>query len=176
MLREFISLENILQAFENTLYIEYLEPDVENIIKSSIARLENAYKVRFDTTLEELQTRSNLVSDSANILISQIVECLKQLSYLTQLTIYSKSVQFDLAEVNYLGFAKEQLKVSLRYMMDDNLSDVSKSAMDSIQAALSNIDVSNIKRLFTILLMLNKLGVDEGVAIVANYIYLGVLT
>lgn len=176
MLREFISLENILQAFENTLYIEYLEPDVENIIKSSIARLENAYKVRFDTTLEELQTRSNLVSDSANILISQIVECLKQLSYLTQLTIYSKSVQFDLAEVNYLGFAKEQLKVSLRYMMDDNLSDVSKSAMDPIQAALSNIDVSNIKRLFTILLMLNKLGVDEGVAIVANYIYLGVLT
>lgn len=173
MISDFLSIDQNLLSFESTLKIEYEEREVHKVIASSITKLENAYKVNINTDLYSLQSQNMLVAENLNILLAQICDCLKSMSLYTDITMLNRSIGISLADVNYLGFAKAELITALKNLQDKDLYEKRGTIIPPITAAVSNIDMCTIKRLFVIMLVLERLGVKEGVAVIARFLYLG---
>ena len=62
----------------------------------------------------------------------------------------------------------------LKYCQDKKLFKQHKeNIIQPLSNTLNNISMCTIKRLFIILLMFSELGIDEGVSIIAQLLYLG---
>lgn len=169
------SLNNVLVGLEGVLKIEYTaESRVTDVIQKAIDRLENTYGTTFDKDVYSLQRENQLTADNINLFLRDIRTCLEQLSFFVELKLYHKNFGITLADVNYLGYAKKQLLTALRYLQDANLA---KSHHDEVITplynTLDNISMCATKRLFVQMLMLDRLGISEGVAIVAQLLYMG---
>lgn len=116
MLADMFTLQQVLLSFENTLRIEYTETDVSRIIKVSKQRLENAYQCRLDQPVYTVQAQNELVSENLNVFLQELAECLKQLTALTSISMFTKKPPINLADVNYLGFTSETLTTALKYL------------------------------------------------------------
>lgn len=170
-----ISLNSILVSIEGTLKIEHTEEaKVDDVLLAAKQRLENTYSTVFDKDVFTLQSESQLTSDNINILLKNVSQCLAQLSLFIELKLYHKNLGIALADVNYLGYSKEKLLVALRYLQDiDEYYKHHEVIIQPLHNTLNNISMCTIKRLFIILLMFDDLGIIEGVAIVANLLYIG---
>ena len=104
MLTDMFVLQDVLLSFEATLRIEYTENDVSHIIKDAKRRLEAAYSCRLDKPVYTVQAQSELVSDSLEDFLRQVAECLKQLTAITSIALFTSKPPINLADVNYLGF------------------------------------------------------------------------
>lgn len=172
-----MTLDNILLSFETVLKIEYDEKDTRKLINSAIRKLESAYAMRIQgTTLYDIQSTNLNMEDSINNLLSQIFECCKTLSLFTTLSMYTGGIPIRLSTVNYLGMDEVQLKAVLRYLQYYKHASLCKDALSVIASALNNVNINYVKRLFIILLVLDELGIDEGVVVVAQLLYLGGLS
>lgn len=175
MLDNTISLNNILVSLEGVLKLEASgELKVDEILNSAISRLENAYNCTFDRDVWALQADNQLTADNINRLLKDIKQCLEQLSLYINLKLYHKNPSVALSDVNYLGYAKTQLMSCLKYLQDAELSKQYRSTIiPPLHNTLNNIPMCTTKRLFIALMMLDKLGIDEGVSVVSQLLYIG---
>ena len=160
-------------SFENTLRIEYTETDVSRIIKVSKQKLENAYQCRLDQPVYTVQAQNELVSENLNVFLQELAECLKQLTALTSISMFTKKPPINLADVNYLGFTSETLTTALKYLQDRVCYEKRSTIVPALVGALNNVEMSQIKRLFIVMLVMEKLGIYEGVAACAQLLYIG---
>lgn len=170
-----ISLNKILVSFEGVLKLEVnSESRVDDILKEASERLENMYNITLDRDLYAIQAENQLTAERINKLLHEVQLCLEQLTFYVKLKEYHKNPPISLSDVNYLGFAKVKLMTCLKYLRDDELSKQYRNVtIPPLRDALNNISICTVKRLFIIMLMLDKLGVDEGVMVVADFLYLG---
>lgn len=175
MLNDSISFNNILTSLEGTLMIEVTgDMRTDEIIQAAIQRIENAYVIELDRDVYSIQSESQLMASNVDGLLKNVQQCLAQLSLYINLKIYHADLGITLADVNYLGYAKEQLLTALKYLMFE--TEYKKHHDDIITPlynTLNNISMCSVKRMFLILLMMDKLGITEGVAIMAQLLYLG---
>ena len=87
--------------------------------------------------------------------------------------MFHRNIGISLADVNYVGFAKATLLQSLKYLQDIDCYQKREAIIRPLTTALTNVEMCTIKRLFTILLVLERIGVSEGVCVIAQYLYLG---
>lgn len=168
-----MDMSEIIIAFEHVLKIEQ-EQDTGKAILSARQRLEGVYQVQLKDDLFAIQKGSHN-NDAVQQLLSQITVCLKDLALLHSISLFDKKYAINLYDVNYLGFAKDTLQVSLRYLQDEVLYEKRHSFIPAIIKGTSRIESSRAKRLLTIMLLLESLGVKEGVALIASYLFLGSL-
>ena len=168
MLADMFTLQQVLLSFENTLRIEYTETDVSRIIKVSKQKLENAYQCRLDQPVYTVQAQNELVSENLNVFLQELAECLKQLTALTSISMFTKKPPINLADVNYLGFT-----TALKYLQDRVCYEKRSTIVPALVGALNNVEMSQIKRLFIVMLVMEKLGIYEGVAACAQLLYIG---
>ena len=175
MLNNDISLNNILVSFESTLKIEYAaESTVRETLDDAKARLENVYQVTLDKSVFDIINESQLSADNVSLLMRDVKQCLADLSLFMNLKLYHKDFDMFLADVNYLGYDKGKLMNVLKYCQDKKLfKQHRENIISPLNNTLNNISMCTIKRLFIILLMFNELGIDEGVSIIAQLLYLG---
>lgn len=173
MLSDFYPLQQTLLAFENTLRLEYTEPDVSRILTAAKQRLENAYQCRLDKSVYTVQAQHEFVSENLTVFLSDVSECVKQLTALTSCVLFSKKPPMILADVNYLGFTAETLTTALKYLQDSVLYEKRGTIIPTLTQALNHVEMSQIKRLFIIMLMLEQLGISEGVSACAQLLYIG---
>ncbi len=174
MFDEKMSLNNIIINFESVLLIEYDEQSVDVIVDRTIRLLEDHYNVNFNKTITELQAENQLTADTLNKLVTDIGVCIEKLTFYTMLKYYHKNLVLSLSDVNYLGMGKKDLITALQYMMDvDYQKRYKDQVLQTISLALNNIPICPIKRLFIIILVMDKLGVDEGISCIANLLYMG---
>lgn len=169
-------LSNILVACESTLRLEYKESnvgDVNRILKEAKERLENAYHVRLDEGVYTVQAKNSLVASDLETFVDSAAKCVEQLAMLSGNTFYTKRPPVVLADVNYLGFAREALCQVLRYLQDKVAFEKGRSEIPTLKAALNNVEMSDIKRLFLVMLAFENLGMDEGVYTCAQLLYHG---
>ena len=173
-----VSLTQVLIGLEGTLCIEYSESlRVDEVLKDAIIRLEEKYGTTFDKDVYSLQEENQLSADKINQFLLNIKGGLEELAFFVSLKLYHKNLPITLAEVNYIGYSRQQLLVSLRYLQDvDEYKKHGKEIIVPLTNQLNNITACTVKRLFVVLLMLDKLGIVEGVSIVAQLLYLGGLT
>ena len=173
MLRDSISIDGILLSFENILKIEYKERETYRIIDNAVSALENAYKVTMDKDIYALQVENQLLGDNLSLLLKSITDCCRQMSFYTALCMFHRNIGISLADVNYVGFAKATLLQSLKYLQDIDCYQKREAIIRPLTTALTNVEMCTIKRLFTILLVLERIGISEGVCVIAQYLYLG---
>ena len=173
MISDIVSLSSVLLNFEQVLKIEYSEMSAERIIRAAKSKLENNFQVTFSKSIYELQAENRLVADSLNVFLEQVVDVCRSLSLYIDNCMFNNSVPIDLADVNYLGFDSNSLKVALRYLQNAKTYTQRDNIIPSLRAAVSNIEPCDIKRIFMILFMLDELGIYEGAAIAAKLLYLG---
>lgn len=175
MIDNTISFNSILVSFEGALKIEMTgDQKVSSIIEQAVERLENTYSCKFDKSIFDLQAENQLLAESVNILLRDIEQCLAQMSLYLCLKVYHKNLPITLSDVNYLGYAKEELLRNLQYLIDESQSiQYSEDIARSLYNTLNNIPMCSVKRMFIILLMFERLGVAEGMSIMAQVIYLG---
>lgn len=176
MLADMFTLQQTLLSFENTLRIEHVERDVHGILKMARQKLENAYQCRLDKPVYTVQAQNELVSEHLNTFVQQVAECVKQLTALTSISMYKKKAPISLADVNYLGFTSGTLSLALKYLQDRVYYEKRDGIIPAITNALNSVEMSQIKRLFIIMLMLESLGIPEGVAACAQFLYIGGLS
>lgn len=175
MFDDTISFNNILTSLESTLSIEMLgDMTVSEIIDAAVQRLENTYAFTLDRDVYTLQSESQLTADKIDALLKDVQQCLAMLSFYTNLKIFHTNMVITLSDVNYLGYAKEQLLTALKYLMYENeYRKHSTEIITPLYNTLNNIPMCSVKRMFIILLMLARLGISEGVAIMAQLLYVG---
>lgn len=174
MLDDNISLNGILVSIEGVLRIEHTEEArVNNTIDDALDRLENNFGTKFDKDIYPIQSENQLSAENVNLFLRDLTTCLQNLSLFIQLKFFHKNIGITLADVNYLGYSKKQIQTSLKYLQDEALY---KQHHDDIIPplfnTLNNINMCSIKRLFIIMLMFDRLGITEGVAIVAQLLYM----
>lgn len=170
-LRNSLNLSDIIIGFEQVLKIEH-NTEVPKLILASRQKLESAFQIQIKDNVYELQNEA-MVRDSVQSFLAQVTECLKQMSMLTSLSMFDKKFSVNLYEVNYLGFAKDNLFIALRYLQDEVLYEKRDTFMPSLIRGVSRIETSRIRRLLIILVVLEDLGIKEGVAIISTYLYMG---
>lgn len=173
MISEMITLSSILLNLEQVLKIEYNEMSSDRIIRSAKAKLENAFQVKFNKSVYDIQAENRLVADNLNMFLEQIIEALKTLTLFTSNCMFNNNIPINLRDVNYLGFSDESLCVALRYLQNSKTYVQRGDIIPPMRAAVSNIEPCDIKRLFIILFMLDELGIYEGACIPAQLLYLG---
>lgn len=169
-----VDLNNTLVGFENHLRLDVKEPiDVQ--IQECVAELENAWSVNLEgRTIFEVRIENPMAQESIDPFVAQIVECCKNIAYLCQTNIFYEDYGLTLRDVNYLGFDKDRLANSLCYLMRKTLYSSRVSFFESILHAASRLDISQIRRLIAIMGALERLGFAEGVALIAQYLYIGI--
>ena len=173
MISDMLSMSSVLINLEQILKIEYNEMSADRIILTAKNKLENAFQVKFNKSIYELQAENRLVADNLNVFLESVVDALKSMSLYIDNCMFNGKQPVDLADVNYLGFAKENLKVALRYLQNENTYNQREAIISPLKSAVGNIEPCTIKRLFIILLVLDDLGIYEGAAILAKILYLG---
>lgn len=176
MISDMLALDPILLQFEQILKIEYQEMGSDRIIKSAKAKLENAFQVEFNKSVYDLLAENRLVAENLNVFVEQVLDVLRSMSLYVDNCMFMAKIPFNLADVNYLGFAQESLKTALRYLQNVNSYRERDGIIPPLKAAVSNIEPCTIKRLFVILFVLDDLGMYEGAAVLARFLYLGGLT
>ena len=169
-------LPNILVACESTLRLEYKEDninDVGRILKEAKQRLENAYHEKMDEGVYTTQAKNALVANDLETFVDSAAKCVEQLATLSAHTFYTKRAPVKLADVNYLGFAREALCQELRYLQDKVAFERGRSEIPTLKSALNNVEMSDIKRLFLVMLAFDNLGMPEGVYVCAQLLYHG---
>jgi hypothetical protein len=175
MISTMFSLQDILLSFENILRIEYVEKDADKIIGNAKKKLENAYQVKLDKPVYEVQVQNAFVSESLDVFLDQIVECMKSIAAYTCVVMFTRINPIALADVNYLGNDPKLLRAQLKCLQDKKLYEQRSTIVPALRNAVSNVDMSPVKRLLVIMLMLEELGLPEAVAVIAQYLYLGTL-
>lgn len=174
MLIDNLSLKSVLVSFESTLKIEYTDSaTTKQLLDDAISRIESTYNVSITKDIFTLQAENKLLADTLSLLLRDIQECLKQMTLYTSLCMFSNSIGISLTSVNYLGWARNNFMCALKYLQNKDMYAKRADTITKFTAALDNTPVCQIKRLFVIMLMLERLGIAEGVAIVAQYLYLG---
>lgn len=174
MIVDSMSLTNICTSFEGVLHLEFGESTrTAECLDNAIKALENDYNIKIDKDIYTLQSENSLVSQQLDILLQSVTECMKMTALYTSLCTFHHSIPMSLAEANYLGFARERLMSSLKYFQDKDAYVNRKKYVEAIADALNTVAVCYTKRLCMILLMLERLGISEGVAVVAQLLYVG---
>ena len=175
MLNNDLSFQSILLSLESALKLEVVpECTVNENIESAVSRLENTYGVTLDDDIFKLRDASELMASNLQFFFRDITTALAQLSLYINLKLYHKDTPIRLSDVNYIGYAKTQLLTALRYLMDEEQNyKYSDDLIEAMSNTLNNIQACNTKRLFVIMIMLQKLGVREGAAIAAQLLYIG---
>lgn len=169
-----LTMTQICTSFEGVLKLEYTDNmRTEECLDNAIKALENSYSIKIDKDIYSLQAENSLVSQQLDVLLQSITECMKTTALYITLSAYNHSVGISLADANYLGCARERLLTGLKYFQDKDLYPKRAQTVATISEALNTIPVNHVKRLFMILLILEKLGISEGVAIVAQLLWLG---
>lgn len=171
MIRDTIVLPDILTALENQLRIEHTEQDIGQLRLQTRQRIEASFGIQISTRITEVS--NGLVNDSITSFLAQLTESLKSLSLLMAISLYDKKYSETLADVNYLGFSKQSLLTSLKYLQDEKMYARRQDFFPDLVRSIGKIDYSRIKRLLIIMVILEDLGVEEGVAIIAMYLYSG---
>lgn len=174
MLKDMVDLNTAILSFESVLKIEYEETDTVRVISSSVTKLENAYGMRIGCkSLYDLQIENVNLADSVQNLLMQILEATKTISFLFMGGMFNHDIPVSLSTVKYLGLGKTALCSILRYFQNSNEYYLARNAVKQIEIGLDGIDMCTVKRLFIILLVLDKLGVEEAVSVLAQYLYYG---
>ena len=176
MLSDMITLDSVLLQFEQVLKIEYNEMSADRIVKSAKSKLESTFQVEFTKSVYDLQAENRLIAENLNVFLEQILESLRNLALYVDNCMFNAYIPFNLADVNYLGFAQESLKIALRYLQGSATYSHRDAIIPPLKAAVSNIEPCTVKRLFAILFVLDELGIYEGAGSVAKLLYLGGLT
>ncbi|WP_105614127.1 hypothetical protein [Vallitalea okinawensis] len=173
MIRENLCLTDILIGFENTLRIDYKDSNVEKTKIATKRRLENLYQIHLVGDIYDLQAGDRLVGDQLSILLEQLTECMKSLALLLSITMFDKRFGQTLKDINFLGFEKDNLLSALQFLQDEILYESRESFFDNLVRSISAIQLCSLKRLLVIMVVLENLGIKEGVALIAQYLYLG---
>lgn len=175
MLDNDVSISQILVSLESTFKIEVTgEATINDIVSAAIAKLENTYACTFDKDVYALQAENQLTAENINLLLKDVRQCLAMLSLYLQLKLFHKNMGITLADVNYLGYAKKNLLTSLKYLQDETQYKKHREAIvSSLSNTLNNISMCSVKRMFICLLVMDRLGISEGVAIMAELLYIG---
>lgn len=174
MLKDMVDLTSAVLSFETILKIEYEEVNTERVLAAAVRKLENAYGMRIEgKTLYELQAENVNLADNIQNLLMQVLECTKTVAFLFQCGMFQHNIPITLSTVKYLGLGRESLQSILRYFQNVDEYYLAGNATRQLMMGLDGIDMSVVKRMFIVLLMLDKLGIKEAVAVVAQYLYFG---
>lgn len=173
MIKESLNLPDILLGLENALKIEYNEKDAEKIKFKSRQRLEAAFQVRIVGSIYETQATNRLVGDNLSLLLANVTENLKSLALLLSVAMFDRKLGMTVRDVNYLGFAKQDLQAALKYLQNEVLYESRTSFFPRLTQQVSYVEMSSIKRLLVIMIVMEDLGIKEGVSLISQYLYLG---
>lgn len=173
MIRDDITLTSVICQCENILRIDYALPSTKDIIEGSIGRLENAYGMKFDKSLFDLQVETRFTNTAISDLISSIEECMKVMSLVLTVSLYDKAFGETLQTVKYCGYSRKQFLINLKYIQDKEYYNKKGNFFELVQSALDSVQNCTVKKLLVIMLVLDRLDVREGVSIIANYLYTG---
>lgn len=175
MLKDKVSLLKILENFEGVLQLEPNDKDsVDTTINNSIKALERAYGCSLDKSIYVVQAENSLIAGGLDTFLNNITKCLQELTCYTSIHIVHGEVPFSLADVNYLGFEKAALSNALHHLLRYDLYVAwREKTLPPISSSLSYVSMCAIKRLFCIMLMLDRLGIYEGSSIVVQLLFLG---
>lgn len=175
MFRNFIDLTSTIIGLENVLRIEYKDPNCEEVVKRAVRGIENTHRVSINGDIYKATTEYSTVAGSIlDSFMASLTECLKSMALINCITLFDNRVGMTLRDVNYLGSAKEQMVKALKYLQHYSLYEDRVSFMDALIANTSNLEHNEIRRLLTIMFVLERIGCKEGVSIIAQYLYLGI--
>lgn len=172
MLSDMIDLNTIIISFENILQVDQESESVDEIVKNTHERLENKLACKIDKSLYELQVENKLVTDTIALLLSQIQLATQQLAFYKDCCIYTGKRAEILADVSYLGFAQKDLENALKYLQHNVTYKKRESFFNALKDATTNMQICQIKRLLIIMYILEDLGIEESVAVIAMYLYM----
>lgn len=169
-----LRLTDILVGLETVLGIDYTKTESRQLINQSIRNIENSHNISLKGTVEDCLKDEILSEANALNFLVMLSERIKDLSlYLNSCMYNGYYGECRLKAVNYLGFAEQSLLTALKYYQFKKLAQYKENVQESILDALDCVELQEVKRLFIIMFVLDRIGVQEGASIIACLLYLG---
>jgi hypothetical protein len=169
MIRDFISIDYILQQLETLLHINPGNNDIAEQVKISRLNIESQLRISLeDKTIYEMSGR-----DGVDMFLSNVTECLKNLSLYTLICSYDQKYSQTIKDVNYLGSEPTNLINCLKILQFAQLQHRRTEFLAELIQSVSSIQVCVVRRLFCVLAVMENIGHLDGVSIIACYLVLG---
>jgi hypothetical protein len=172
VVRALLTAESVLIGLESTLYIEHNEREVLRIVDQAVRQLENQFGVVIDKPVPLIVKEAYVKMPALEVFLQQVIEQLKAVALLLSITIFDRQYTFHLRDYNYLGFDESQCLAVLKHLQDSVLYENRDSFYEVFIKSVDRLNVCEVKRWLIAMAVLERLGIAEGVSVVAQYLYL----
>lgn len=173
MFREFINANSVLLGCERSLSLDYAERDIHSILDRTINNIGDNLGLNLsDKSIYDLLGETKVGADTLNIFLQQIGENLKAVAFHITLLLYDRKYSFTLRDYNYLGFSEEHLLTALKYLQDSELYSSRDTFFDTLIRSSDKLAMCELKRWLCIMAVFEKLGICEGVALIAMLLFI----
>jgi hypothetical protein len=169
MIRDFISVDYILQQFETLLHINPGNNDIAEQVNVSRLSIESQLRISLeDKTIYDMNGR-----DGVDMFLSNVTECLKNLALYTLICSYDQKYSQTIKDVNYLGSEPTNLINCLKILQFAQLQHRRTEFFADLIQSASSIQTCTVRRLICVLAVLENIGHLDGVSIISAYLVLG---
>ena len=169
MIRDLVSIEYILQQFETLLQINPGNNDIAEQVKISRLSVESQLRISLEgKSIYDMGGR-----DGVDMFLSNITECLKNLSLYTMICSYDQKYPQTIKDVNYLGSEPTNLLICLKILQFSPLQYRRTEFLADLIQSASSIQTCQVRRLICIMAVLENIGHLDGVSIISGYLVLG---
>lgn len=172
-------LQNIIVELEIALQIDaidYDEKNLDNLIKNVKTRISRQYQLNLtEHKIGSADLDLGVYKSAATIFVDNLASIHSKICGLCQLIRYEMRVPISLAEINYMGFTKDTLKVSLIALQKKKTQPKAGEVLNAIKDKLPTVSLCWEKRLFVLAIVAYELGLNELTATIAEVLYLGLI-
>lgn len=173
MLKDYLKINDILINLENILQVNYMSKRVTDIVEDTITNLERVYGIEFNKSIFQIQEDTIGITDNVSGLVRQLNEALKNIAMLTCLEMTTSNYTVSVKSCDYLGFGKTHLLGALKWLQREDLYPQGRDYLTSLKLKADRMEMSEIKKLIILMCIFDRIGMSEGVELIAEYLYIG---
>jgi len=166
---EIYDINRRIVEFENALFIDYSSKGMEETIGNAIKQVYAHLKIQDNTLPLAHHIGSQEVSRFFEILDAIVAEFTK----CTMFSVYTGKFSEDLSRVNYLNTEPKLLAASISQLTHSETLRPAKQFVDSLASMLDILELTQIKRILTVLVVLYRLELFFYMSTLSSYLFLG---
>lgn len=169
-----VSLPNTLLGLEGLLFID-TKLNIDEQILQSITEIESGLGIKLGgRSIEEARDSDPMSVSRIDGFIAQLSEGLKNITLLTSLALFHNRLSVSMKDVAYLGFNAQHLQNCFKYLINERVYENRSQFLPQILAVANKLETGYIRRLLVLVALFDALGIREGVAVLCQYLYIGI--
>jgi hypothetical protein len=170
-----VSLPDTLLGLEGLLFID-TKLNIDEQVRQSIAEIEAGLGVKLDGhSIGEVRDSDPMSVSRIDGFMAQLSECLKNITLLSSMALFHNKLSVSMKDAAYLGFNAQHLQNCFKYLINERVYENRSQFLPQVLSVANKLETGYIRRLLVLVAVLDALGIKEGVCVLCQYLYIGIM-